>query len=69
MWETLQHNAGLDCFCEEYISNYRKLAAKTVCLQPERQHDDNEDKHDTNYINNEHLHAQIAPVSTHWEDA
>ena len=25
--------------CKEYVSNYRKLATKTVYLQPEQQHE------------------------------
>ena len=56
------------CLCKEYISNYRKLATKTVYLQHEQQHDSDEDKHDTKLHQqqvHEHLHAQVAqPVST-----
>ena len=40
-------------YCKEYTSNYRKLATKTV-IYSLNNNTSNEDKHDTNYINNKY---------------
>ena len=43
--------------CKEFISNYRKLATKTVYLTAMNNNTSGEDKHDTNYINNKYTNT------------